>query len=232
MKIRHLTIGGVPTSADGWTLCEWKLSDPAYRKNFLTIPGLDGDLDLSDVLNDRAVYSSRTLTARLELSEGTRQSRDAIISRIVNQYDGTTQQIMLPDDRYHYLSGRISVAVQYSTQAHACIKLTAICDPWRYCTDRITLLLDSPNGIDGQSDEPNYTETVINNSGRMPVSPLLRAYGGDIILSADGFYQFTLTEGSQRTIPDIILRSGENTLMHCGNGTDAQLRVIWREAIL
>lgn len=232
MEIRHLTIGGVPTSADGWTLCEWKLSDPAYRKNYLTIPGLDGDLDLSAALDDRAVYGSRTLTARLELSEGTRQSRDAIISRFVNRYDGTKQQIILPDDRAHYLSGRMSVAVQYSTPAHACIELTAICDPWRYCKERITLLIDSPNGIDGQSDEPNYTETTIINSGRMPSSPLLKAIGGDILLSADGFYQFTLTAGSQRTIPDIILRQGENTLLHCGDGADAQLRVIWREAIL
>ena len=232
MELRHITIGGYPTSADDWTLCEWKLSDPQYRKNFITIPGLDGDLDLSDAVSDRAVYGSRTFTARLELSAGTRISRDALISRLINKLDGTTQKIVLPDDPYHYISGRVSIGKKYSTPAHACITVSAICDPWRYCDTQKDILLDSPNGYDEESEEPTYTETPIENTGRMPVKPMFSAIGGDVIISPDGWFQYNISAGSRITIPDIILSPGDNILMHCGDGEDAQLRVQFREAIL
>lgn len=232
MELRHLTIGGYPTSSDDWTLCEWKLSDPEYRRNFLTIPGLDGELDLSDAVSDRAVYGSRSFMARLELSAGTRISRDALISRMINRFDGTVQHIILPDDPYHYISGRLRIGVKYSTPAHACITLSAVCDPWRYCDTQKNILLDSPNGYDSESDEPTYTETPLDNSGRMPVKPMITAIGGDVLISPDGFYQYTITSGSRRTFPDIVLMPGGNILMHCGDGADAQIMVQYREAIL
>ena len=231
MTPRHITIGGRPTSADGWTLCEWKLSAPSYRRSTLTLPGTDGDLDLSDTLTGRVIYNSRTFTARLELSEGTRRSRDALISKYLNTFDGTEQQIMLPDDRSHFITGRLSISVQYSDHAHACINVSAACDPWRYCVDRCVFLLDSPNGTDDPDAEPVFTSAVIVNGGRAPVQPMFRADGGDVILSA-GSYRFTVADGSQRTIPDIMFYPGSNTLLHCGDRAAARLRVTFREAIL
>lgn len=231
--MRYIKIGGYPTSADGWTLCEWKFSDPEYRKNMLSIPGHDGDIDLSDAIADRVIYNSRQFTARLELSAGTRQSRDAIISQMINRYDGTKQKIVLPDDPYHYIFGRVRIGVQYSTPAHACITVSAICDPWRYCDTVKELLIESPNGwIEGE-DEPDYTETKITNTGRSPCTPMIKAIGGDVLVSPDGFYQYTITAGSERSFPDIVLLPGDrSSITHCGDGADAQIRVRFREAIL
>ena len=111
MDKRKIIFGGYDTAAEGkWTLTEWELTSPAYRSNFVEVPGRDGDLDLSTALTDGAPrYGNRTLTATFESSEGSRIDRENVIRAMTNWLDGWRLDIILPDDDEHHLTGRVSV---------------------------------------------------------------------------------------------------------------------------
>ena len=104
MARRKLVIGTYDTDLNGpWTLASWELSRAEYRSEMVTVPGRDGDLDLSTALTDGAPrYGSRTLTATLERSDGTRLEREAAINTMINWLDGWRVDIRLPDDDLHY----------------------------------------------------------------------------------------------------------------------------------
>ena len=131
MQKRTIILGDYDTAAHGWTLAGWELSPAKYRQNFVEVPGMDGPLDLSTVLGGRPVYDTRTLTATLECSEGTRLEREAIIDVMVNRLTGQRMAIVLPDDPLHHITGRVEVAKNYNDPAHAAVTVTAICGPWR-----------------------------------------------------------------------------------------------------
>lgn len=129
---RTIILGDYDTAAHGWTLAPgWALSPAKYRQNFVEVPGMDGPLDLSTVLGGRPVYDTRTLTATLECSEGTRLEREALINDMVNRLTGQRMAIVLPDDPLHHITGRVEVAKNYNDPAHAAVTVTAICGPWR-----------------------------------------------------------------------------------------------------
>lgn len=148
MEKRGLTIGTYNTAEQLWTLTGWELSAPEYQENFLNVPGRDGVLDLSAALTNGApTYHSRTLTVKLECSEGTRLEREAAINTMANWLDGWRLDIVLPDDPGHYITGRVSVAKEYNDNAHAAVTVTAVCDPWRYAKNETVYTLGAREAI-------------------------------------------------------------------------------------
>lgn len=169
MDKRKLIIGTYDTAQQHWTLAEWSFSSPEYQDNFVTVPGRDGALDLSATLTNGApAYNNRTLTARLELSEGTRLTREEAISTMINQLDGCRFDIVLPDDPGHYISGRVSIAREYNNPAHASVSVTAVCDPWRYAKDEVVYELTA--------NEEAQTASLAN-SGRRRAVPVVDING-------------------------------------------------------
>lgn len=219
MEKRGLTIGTYNTVEQLWTLTAWEFSAPEYQENFLTVPGRDGALDLSAALTNGApAYHSRTLTVKLECSEGTRLDREAAINTMVNWLDGWRQDIVLPDDPDHYITGRVSVAREYNDNAHAAVTVTAVCDPWRYAKEETLYTLTAEAG--------EKTAQLVN-SGRRTVVPLLSITGGTILLKY-GAYSWALGDGIYQ-LPDLTLPQGGGTLTYSGTGT---LRISYREAVL
>lgn len=219
MEKRGLMIGSYDTAAQLWTLTAWELSAPEYQENFLDIPGRDGALDLSAALTNGApTYHSRTLTVNLECSEGNRMDREMRINTMTNWLDGWRQDIVLPDDPGHYITGRVSVAKEYNDNAHAAVTVTAICDPWRYAKDETVYTLTATT----------ETQTAqLANAGRRTAVPLLNITGGTILL-AYGAYSWALGEGTYQ-LPDLTLPQGGGSLTYSGTGT---LRISYREAVL
>lgn len=219
MEKRGLLIGTYNTATQLWTLTSWSLSAPEYQQNFLTVPGRDGSLDLTAALTDgEPVYKSRTLTATLECSEGTRLTREAAINTMVNWLDGWQQDIVLPDDPDHYITGRVSVEKNYNDPAHAAVTVTAVCAPWRYANDLTTYTLTA--------SETEQTVSLSNN-GRRTVVPLLTVTGGTVDLSY-GTATWSLGAGNYQ-LPDLVLPQGGGTLTYSGTGT---VGITYREAVL
>lgn len=219
MEKRGLTIGTYNTAEQLWTLASWSISASEYHENFLDVPGRDGALDLSAALTNGApTYHSRTLTVKLECSEGTRLEREAAINTMTNWLDGWRQDIVLPDDPGHYITGRVSVAKEYNDNAHAAVTVTAVCDPWRYAKDETVYTLTAATTEKTQA---------LANAGRRTAVPLLTITGGTVLLKYGGF-SWSLGDGTYQ-LPDLTLPQGGGSLTYSGTGT---LRISYREAVL
>jgi len=217
---RSMTFGSYNTHADGrWTLASWDLSPAVYKPNLVEVPGRSEPLDLSTALTDgEPTYSSRTLTAVFEGSEGTRLEREARISQMVNALDGYRMNIILPDDAAHYITGRLSVARLYNDEAHGSVQVTAVCDPWRYAQAETVVNLQAAEYAQ---------EAVLVNQGRRGMVPLLEVTGGDVLL-VYGAASWALSAGTY-ALPDIYLDYGEHSLTYTGT---AALKFTYREAVL
>ena len=221
MEKRKIIFGTYDTAAQLLTLTGWELSAPVYQSNLVEVPGRDGPLDLSTALTDgEPRYEGRTLTARFETSEGTRLERKARFDTMVNWLDGWRMDIVLPDDDSHYITGRVSVAVEYNDEAHGAVNVTAVCDPWRYFKEEHVVALTA--GTEAQ------TATLVN-AGRKSLSPTLTISGtGASVRLVYGAYSWTLGAGVY-VLPDLILKQGDNALTYSGTGS-VELR--YREAVL
>lgn len=219
MRKRCLKLGDYVTSVPGFTLCSLALSPAVYRAVRETIPGMDGDADCTDLLTGHAVYNSRTLTAVLELSEGNRMYRKGVIEDMLNRLDGHQMQIVLPDDPCRYLTGRVHVEQQYNDMAHAAVKLTAVCEPWRYDrNDRVYLL----------QNDALPQRIKLRNQGRKTVCPTFIT-GAECIVQTDSGVMHTADNAGTYQWDDILLAPGTTQIMHSGGGT---LEIHFREAIL
>lgn len=220
MDKRRLIIGEYDTALRGlWTLTGWELSPAVAKTEYISVPGHDGDLDLSTVLTDgEPRYNSRELSATFESSEGTRQEREDRISQMVNALDGYRLQIVLPDDPTHYILGRVHVARLYNDLAHASVEVTAICDPWRHNTAETVVSLPAAT---------TERAVTIINSGRRSVVPTVTVTGGEANI-AFGSASWALSAGTY-TLPDLYLRPGNSALRYSGT---ASVLLTYREAVL
>lgn len=216
--MRYIQIGDFISSIPGFTLCSWTLSPAVYRAVRETIPGMDGDADCSELLTGYAQYNSRTLTAVLELSEGDRMYRKSVIDRMINRLDGKDLEITLPDDPHLYLFGRVHIEQQYNDMAHAAVRITAVCDPFRFAKQETVHILQN-------TESPQIV--TLRNLGRRTVCPIWNATDACSV-TIDGITH-EIEETGTYQFDDIILKSGETEVQHRGSGT---LTVRFREGYL
>lgn len=218
MQKRTIIFGSYNTAEHGWTLGQWKLSDPEQKTNYVERTGGDGSWDLSTAhSNGIPRYQNRELSVPLECSKGNREEREDLINEMVSELDGYESQIILPDRPDHYLVGRLHVAVDYSDLAHAKVTVSGTVEPWLYSSREsvVELIADSATA-----------EARIYNQGRRAVVPLLTVTG-DVALSMGGSTT-RVTEGSYKW-PALVLMPGLNILKYSGFGS---VTLTYREAVL
>ena len=217
---RSMTFGSYHTHADGlWTLTGWKFSDATYKQTLVEIPGSSVLLDLSTSLTGgEPTYSSRTLTATFESSEGDRLARKARIEKMINTLDGYRMNIILPDDPDRYITGRLSVKELYNDMAHASVQVTAVCEPWKYAKAETVVSLQA---------ETDEQEATLVNSGRLGLVPTLVVTDGDVRVTY-GTNSWALSPGTY-ALPDFYLTPGEHAFTYEGEGA---LTITYREAVL
>ena len=224
MQKRTIIIGTYDTARDGlWLLSSFTLEKAVAHESYTEIPGHSAPLDLSTVLTDgEPYYESRQFEAVFESSEGTRLEREEHINRMVNQLDGWRFNIVLPDDPLHYINGRVSVEKLYNDLAHASVRVTATCDPWRYYNSETVV------GLIATSTEQTAS---LMNTGRLSVVPNITVTGGSVNLvfntGAEEF-RWALSPG-EYVLSDIYLRTGSAPLRYSGTG---KMTLRYREAVL
>lgn len=222
MKKRGLIIGAYNTADYGWTLqAGWRLSPAEQKTHYVEKQGGDGSWDLSTALTDGIPsYKDRTLTASFECSEGDRLSREAKIGHMVNLLDGMRENIKLPDDDFHYVTGRLHVARDYNDTAHAAVTVTAVCDPWKYSNVETVVSLTASTA---------KQKVKLINSGRRAVVPTIKVTGtGASVLLEYGTSSTALSAGTYQW-PDLILTPGGLELTYSGTGS---VTISYREAVL
>jgi hypothetical protein len=224
MQKRKILIGTYDTALEGmWTLAGWNLARAEAFESYADVPGHSGPLDLSTALTDgEPYYGSREFEAVLESSEGTRLEREQRINQMINKLDGWRANIVLPDDPTHYINGRVRVEKLYNDLAHASVRVTATCDPWRYNNAETTV------GLTATATE--QTASLVNN-GRLSVVPTIKITGGDATLSfttGTEVRTWALSPG-EYILADIYLKTGSAPLRYSGTG---QIILTYREAVL
>lgn len=221
MEKRKIIFGAYDTAlAGGWTLTEWALAQPALKESYVTVPGHDGDLDLSTVLTDgEPRYGNRALTATFESSEGTRAERETVISEMMNELDGLRLNIVLPDDPQHYVTGRVRVARLYNDPAHASVQVTANCEPWRH---------NAVETVVGLPATGEWQLVTLYNMGRRSVVPTITVPEGGTLTLEYGTGSLSLSAGTH-TWPALYLTKGTHALRYMGTGTSV---LTYREAVL
>ena len=224
MQKRKIIIGTYDTALEGlWTLTAWTLGKAVANESYADVPGHNGPLDLSTVLTDgEPYYGGREFEAILESSEGTRMEREERINLMMNKLDGWRLDIILPDDPLHYITGRIRIEKLYNDPAHASVRVSATCDPWRYN------IAETVVGLQATATE--QTVSLINN-GRCSVVPAITVAGGDVLLkftNGTAVMSKALSPG-EHILPDIYLKTGAAPLKYSGTGA---ITLTYREAVL
>ena len=224
MEKRKIIIGTYDTALDGlWTLTAWKLGKAEANEYYAEVPGHNGPLDLSTVLTDgEPYYNNRPFEATFESSEGSRLERKERIDRMINMLDGWRANIILPDDPYHYITGRVKVEELYNDLAHCSVRVSASVEPWRYNTSETVV------GLIPTTDE--QTASLINN-GRRSVVPAITVTEGAVRLTfntTEGVQTWSLEPGAH-TLPDLYLKTGASPLTYSGEG---KITLTYREAVL
>lgn len=218
MEKRKIILGSYDTAEYGWTLTGWNLTAPEQKTKYIEKPNGDGSWDLSTAATDGIpTYRDRNLTATLELSEGDRTSREAIIRQMVNQLDGMRVNIVLPDDATHYITGRLHIAREYNDLAHCAVTVKALCEPWKYsATETVVTLTATAN-----------KETVhLVNGGRRAVVPTVKVTGS--LLIEHGTASLSMSDGVYQW-PELLLTPGSLEMTVSGDGTSV---ISYREAVL
>ena len=223
MQKRKIILGTYDTALEGlWTLTDWSLSRAEAYEEYVNVPG-HGLLDLSTALTDgEPYYRSREFEATLESSEGSRLERETRIQSMINKIDGVRLNIVLPDDSLHYITGRVRVEKLFNTPAHASVKISATCDPWRYNNAETVV------GVTAAST--TKTVNLINN-GRLSVIPRTKISGGTITLKATingRTTTWTRSDGTYNFV-DLYLKTGTVAMTYSGTGT---VTFTYREAVL
>lgn len=227
MQKRKIIIGTYDTALEGqWTLAALAFGKATANESYVEVPGHNGPLDLSTVLTDgEPYYGSREFEAVLESSEGTRLEREQRINHMVNTLDGWRFNIILPDDQEHYINGRVRVEKLYNDTAHASVRVTATCDPWRYNNSETVVGLIAT--------ETEQTALLVNR-GRLSVVPAITVTGGEVrlVFNANGeelSWALQPREYRPEELPDIYLKTGVSPLRYSGAG---QIILTYREAVL
>ena len=221
MEKRRIIFGTYDTATAGrWTLTEWALSQPALKESYVTVPGHDGDLDLSTVLTDgEPRYGNRSLTATFESSEDTREVREDVIREMMNELDGLRMDIVLPDDPQHFVTGRVRVERLYNDLAHASVRVTATCDPWRYSTIETVIGLAATSA---------WQSVLLYNRGRRSVVPTITVPEGGTLTIEYGTATLSVSKGTHAW-PTLYLTRGTHALRYMGTGV---AMLTYREAVL
>lgn len=212
MNKRQLILGNYKTAETGqWTLSACKITKAAQVQTFLSVPGRHAPLDLSTSLTGGVpYYENARLEAVLESSEGTRAERQERIEQMVNLLDGYNVQIIHPDHPAGYMVGRVQITQEYNDWAHCSVRVSAVCEPWRYNATETVKQATVPSSIAGKNILPYpYAATTFSKTG------INWTDNGDGSITAKGTPVTENAAGFQLCADASILQDGVTYTLSC-----------------
>lgn len=196
---------------------------PTVKETMVNIPGGDGVLDLTASLAGRPTYNNRTGSWTFYVQNGFKDW-SVLYSEIMVYLHGQAFKAILEDDPAYFYEGRFSVNQWKSDKDYSQIVINYNVGPYKKEINN--------TGSDWLWDPFNFETGIIRNYKNLSVpTSLTVVVEGDmmdsvpvIIASASGMqvtYEgktYSLSKGAN-TIPQIVLHSGENTLIFAGQGT-------------
>lgn len=198
------------------------IAPPAIRTNYVDVPGLDGQLDLSEALTGCVGYQTRDFSAEFLVIDA-RNRWDTLYSEILDTLHGQRVKIILDEDPRYYYMGRVTVNTLKSDRKTATISIKAVCDPYKleiagslddWLWDAFNFETGSIRDYKALTVDGTLTLTIPGT--RRPCVPTITV--SDAMTATFGGKEYALTAGSNR-ISDITITQGDNVLTFTGDGT-------------
>lgn len=182
------------------------------KRHLIDVPAADGDIDAMEGIGEPA-YENRTVTALFKILADAEETR----TRIINDLEGKTVEIVLPNDLLHYMVGRVNIAGA-GLKIGDELLITIDCVPWRYARYEVMV------SVAASEIEKQYTWW---NQGRRLAVPEITVADADVTLTADGETKL-LTMGTH--LPSDLAIPGFGKRLVTASGGAFTVR--YREAIL
>ena len=109
---------------DSWRLIPYprpSVAMPKVRTKYLDIPGMNGQMDISEILTGKPLYENRTgswefYISRRPFENGTVHTWIDTWHKIAEALHGKTGTTWLEDDKYTVYTGRFSLGTEFNTQ--------------------------------------------------------------------------------------------------------------------
>lgn len=224
------------------TLNDWDLAlgnnnyigDPEMETTYISIPGRDGLIDVSEAISGRRVYKKRELAFELG-GVHPHTNWDAIISGMRNNIEGRICRLTLDNDAEYYWRGRVYIQGFDRFRSLGTFTLAVPnADPYKYdiLSSTDPWLWDPFNFETGEITQEEAhvvvgSETVTIPHGHMPITPDLVVsdkISGTFTVTFDGS-TYELATGSNK-IPAIMVGGDEDVALTF-TGT-ATVQIVYR----
>ena len=207
---------------DKHSITDWNLlmtyknvGEAILRTNYITIPGRDGYLDLTDVYGEPN-YDNRTLDFQFDLFDSPEtwwETYDSIKSYL----HGKKRKIILDVDDDYYYYGRCSVSALTNEKNVAHITISCNCEPYKMLVNETVV-----------QDTVSEGDLITLGNLYKKVMPVVESTG-NLVFKYNNT-NFSVSEGISFQSPDFTLAEGNNIVeIISGTGT---LKFTYREGRL
>lgn len=186
------------------------ISPPEPKYNMIDIPGVNGSLDLTEVLTGDVAYNNRKGSIEFIVFNEKPDTWYELYSKIMDFVQGQRVQIKLEEEPEYYYEGRVKVNTWTSGKNYSTISFEYDLDPFKYASTPTTRTI---NHSSSTTTSESFT------CDRMPVMPKFTLSGSDASMTVTfKGTQYTLAPGEQ-AIAGIVFTEGTNTLTVSGKGS-------------
>ena len=191
---------------------------PKRKTNYVSVPGMNGTLDFSEVLTGYPTYEMRegSWTFYVENGYGEWQDRYTEIMNYLQQ--GKKYQVVLEDDPNYYYEGYLSVNQWQSVKDYSKIVIDYKMYPYKYWKEWTAYNIVVPPG---DASDPWVVENITRgNLGLMPVVPIVYNEGISDVelrfvnqeLHIDS--TVTIAQNVETTIPSFVMTKLNNRVVN------------------
>ena len=207
----------------GLILSSKEIGIPRPKTKDVNVPGMDGKLDLTDVLTEEVKFENRKLQFTFTVVDHF-NGWSTRLSQVMNYLHGEYLKIQMDWDFEYYYMGRCTVNKFKSNKRTGTIVIDVDAEPWKY--DNKTKGGNSPwtwddfNFINGEIRPLTYqtysspTYITIEN-GRKPCSPTIHTTNAVHVEVMGHFYD--LSAGQTKTLTEVLMVPGTNSFRFIGN---------------
>ena len=206
----------------GLILSNVEISSPEAQTYYIDIPGMDGQLDLSEALTDGVQYKNRTIKLTFYIV-GDMTEWFTIASKIQNILHGQKCKIIFDKDPSYYWIARIKVDTTHSKRTNI-ITMECTAEPYKY-------EINTGSDNDWLWDTFNFEKDVIREYKGLQVNGNLEVnvYGNrkticpTFLASTDMQVKYngniySIPANKETEILEIALTQGDNILTFIGTG--------------
>lgn len=231
-----LTIEGKHTSEFGLKMTGMHIPLPETNMTVVSVPGMSGALDLSEVLTGHPTYRQREDLSFIFKVNGDWEQFELIKSQLAAWIHGRKVKVVVDSDIGYYYVARLSIDAEKTNRINSTIVIGGTADPFKYevCSSDEEWLWDSFDFEEGKIreladitiDQTNNVVTIL--AGNYSVSPTFKVTESIDLAVVYNDYTYPLPVGNTK-IPTIRVGEEDVSLTFTGQG---KLSISYRGEVL